>query len=321
MDRQPFRFAIQATNATGAREWCDFVCRVEELGYSTLFLADHYLGPGPAQRAALTPRQDLAPIAAIAAAAAHTSVLRVGCRVFCVDYHVPAVLAKEIATLDLLSDGRLEVGIGAGWSGGEYEAMGIVFDTPGRRIAKLKEVVDLVKAHCAGDELAFAGDYVNVNGYKGTPRPVQRPHPPIMIGGGKPRVLAYAGREADIVSINTVPFTLRNDDGLTPQEEAVRRYDYVRAAAGVRIGDLDVETSPYFVSVTDSTGDAYEAIAAKTGMALEVLHDHPNVLVGSEDAVVETLQARREAYGANYVTVQQYQAESFAPIVARLTGT
>jgi len=89
----------------------------------------------------------------------------------------------------------------------------------------------------------------------------------------------------------------------------------------VRIGDLDVETSPYFVSVTDSTGDAYEAIAAKTGMALEVLHDHPNVLVGSEDAVVETLQARREAYGANYVTVQQYQAESFAPIVARLTGT
>ena len=157
MDRQPFRFAIQATNASDAREWRGFASKVEDLGYSSLMLADHYLGPGPAQQAARTPRQDLAPIAAIAAAAAHTTVLRVGCRVFCVDYHVPAVLAKEVATLDLLSDGRLEVGIGAGWSGVEYAAMGLTFDTPGRRISKLKEVVALIKAHCADDELACAG--------------------------------------------------------------------------------------------------------------------------------------------------------------------
>ena len=321
MDRQPFRFAIQATNAAGAREWRDFVYQVEQLGYSTLFLADHYLGPGPAQRAARTPRQDLAPIAAIAAAAAHTTTLRVGCRVFCIDYHVPAVLAKEIATLDLLSDGRLELGIGAGWSSVEYEAMGLTFDTPGRRIAKLKEVVALVKAHCADVELACAGDYVNVNGYNGTPTPVQHPHPPIMIGGGGKRVLTYAGREADIVSINTVPFTARNDDGLTPQEEAERRYEYVRAAAGTRVGDLDIESSPYFVSLADSADAGYERIAAKTGMALDVLRDHPNVLAGSVDVIAETLQARRESHGVNYVTVQQAQADRFAPIVARLTGT
>ena len=111
MDRPPFRFAVQATNAAGGREWRDTVRRVEELGYSTLFLADHYLGPGPAQKIARTPRQDLAPIAAMAAAAAVTETLRIGCRVFCVDYHVPAVLAKETATLDLLSDGRLEMGM------------------------------------------------------------------------------------------------------------------------------------------------------------------------------------------------------------------
>ena len=124
MDRQPFRFAVQATNAASAREWRELVCKIEEFGYSSLMLADHYLGPGTAQVAARTPRQDLAPIAAIATAAAHTSSLRVGCRVFCIDYHVPAALAKEVATLDLLSDGRLEVGIGAGWSGVEYDAMG-----------------------------------------------------------------------------------------------------------------------------------------------------------------------------------------------------
>jgi len=324
VDRQPFRFAIQATNAAGARAWREFVRTVEQLGYSTLFLADHYLGPGPAQQAARTPRQDLAPIAAIAAAAAYTKTLRVGCRVFCIDYHVPAVLAKEVATLDLLSDGRLEVGIGAGWSGVEYEAMGLHMDTPGRRIAKLKEVVALVKAHCAGAELTHSGTYVNVHGYQGTPQTVQRPHPPIMIGGGGKRVLTYAGREADVVSINTVPFTARNDDGLTPQEEAVRRFEYVRAAAGTRIGDLDIESSPYFVSVIDSgadTEDAYQRMATKTGMALEVLRDHPNVLAGPPDAIAETLQERRETLGTNYITVQQGQAERFAPIVARLTGT
>jgi probable F420-dependent oxidoreductase len=330
VDRQPFRFAIQATNAASGRDWRDFVCKVEDLGYSTLFLADHYLGPGPAQRAARTPRQDLAPIAAIAAAAAHTTTLRVGCRVFCMDYHVPAVLAKEAATLDLLSDGRLELGIGAGWSAVEYEAMGLTFDTPGRRIAKLKEVVALVKAHCAGEELTSVGDYVNVHGYQGTPAPVQRPHPPIMIGGGRKRVLTYAGQEADIVSINTVPFAIRTDDGLTPAEEAARRYEYVRAAAGTRIGDLDIESSPYFVSIvgsadSGSTADpsdtAYERIADKTGMAPDVLRDHPNVLAGSVTAIAETLLARRENFGINYVTVQQTQAERFAPIVARLTGT
>ncbi len=117
MDRQPFRFAVQATNASGAREWREFACKVEELGYSTLFLADHYLGPGPGAtggaHAAAGPR---ARSRRSPAAAAHTKTLRVGCRVFCIDYHVPAVLAKEAATLDLLSDGRLELGIGAGWS-------------------------------------------------------------------------------------------------------------------------------------------------------------------------------------------------------------
>ena len=145
-----------------------------------------------------------------------------------------------------------------------------------------------------------------------------------MIGGGGKRVLSFAGREADIVSINTVPFTVRNDDGLTPREEAVRRFEYVRAAAGPRIYDLDIESSPFFVSVIDSATDAedaYERMATKTGMAIEVLRDHPNVLVGSPDTIAETLEERRETLGANYITVQQWQAERFAPIVARLTST
>ena len=323
MNRPPFRFAVQATNAAGQREWRDTVRKVEDLGYSTLFLADHYLGPGPAQKAARTPRQDLAPIAAMAAAAAYTETLRIGCRVFCIDYHVPAVLAKETATLDLLSDGRLEMGIGAGWSKVEYTAMGLNFDRPGRRIAKLAEVVSLIKAHWQGEELDYSGDFVNVRGYAGRPRPVQRPqrpHPPIMIGGGGQRVLSLAGREADIVSISSVPFVARDAEGLDPQAVALRRTEFVRAAAGERYRGLDVESSPYFSDVTDDPETMLAGVAQSTGIAIDLLRDHPNVLVGSLESVAEKLYSRRETLGVNYVTVQQSQIESFAPVVALLHG-
>jgi probable F420-dependent oxidoreductase len=320
MDRPPFRFAVQATNAAGPREWRDTVRKVEDLGYSTLFLADHYLGPGPAQRAARTPRQDLAPIAAMAAAAAFSETLRIGCRVFCIDYHVPAVLAKEAATLDLLSDGRLEFGIGAGWSEVEYTAMGLAFDRPGRRIAKLIEVISLVRAHWQGEELDCSGEFVRVQGYAGRPRPVQRPHPPIMIGGGGQRILSLAGSEADIVSISSVPFVARDADGLDPEAVAQRRIDFVRAAAGDRFGGLDVESSPYFTEITADAESALAGIAKSTGIPADLLHAHPNVLVGSPESIADLLHSRRESLGVNYVTVQQSQIESFAPVVAALRG-
>jgi probable F420-dependent oxidoreductase len=256
----------------------------------------------------------------MAAAAAVSETLRIGCRVFCVDYHAPAVLAKEAATLDLLSDGRLEMGLGAGWSEVEYAAMGLDFEPPGRRIAKLAEVVSFIKAHWQGEELNWSGDFVQVHGYAGRPRPVQRPHPTIMIGGGGPRVLSLAGREADIVSISSVPFVARDADGLDPQALARRRIGFVRDAAGERFGGLDVESSPYFTEITDDPETALAGLGTSTGIATEILRDHPNVLVGSLESVVEALCSRREKLGINYVTVQQSQIESFAPVVARLHG-
>jgi probable F420-dependent oxidoreductase len=319
---RPFRFGVQATKARSFAEWRDLARRTEDLGYSTLFLADHYLGKGRASReGGGVPIQHLAPITAMAVAAAVTTTLRVGCRVFCIDYHVPAVFAKEAATLDLLSDGRLELGIGAGWSQNEYEAMGLTFDAAPRRVAKLKEVVALVKAHCTGEELDVAGDYVVARGYVGLPAPVQRPHPPIMIGGGRKVVLSFAGREADIVSINNVPFDAVNEAGLTPDEEAQRRLGYVRDAAGARFADLDIESSPFFTEVTDDVDGATERVAAMLRIATVGLVDHPNVLIGPKGAVIERVAKRREAHGVNYVTVQQSQVEAFAPVVAELAGT
>lgn len=317
---RPFRFAVQGTKATSAADWRDLALTVEDLGYATLFVADHYLGPGPAARAASQPPQHLAPIAAMATAAAFTQTLRVGCRVFCVDYHVPAVLAKEAATIDLLSDGRLEFGIGAGWSEVEYAAMGLSFGPAPDRVDKLEEVVALVKAHWTGEPLEVHGKHASATGYSGLPLPAQRPRPPIMIGGGRKRVLSLAAREADIVSISNVPFDAVNDAGRTPAEEAEHRLGFVHDAAGDRFADLEIESSPFFSEVTDEPGATVERVAKMMRASTDGLLDHPNVLIGSVDEVIERLHARRERFGVNYVSVQQAQVENFAPVVARLRG-
>jgi probable F420-dependent oxidoreductase len=318
---RPFRFAVQAFRGVkSAAEWTGLARRSEDLGYSTLFVADHYLGKGAATQAARQLPQHLAPVPAMAAAAAVTASLRVGARVFCVDYHVPAVLVKEAATIDVLSDGRLELGLGAGWSEHEYAALGLAFAPARERVTKLEQTVALFKAHCAGDDLSFDGPQVTARGYSGLPVTVQQPHPPIMIGGGRPRVLSFAARHADIVSINNVPYDERNDDGLTPQGEAERRLSWVADAAGDRLADLDIESSPFFTTVTDDPGAAVDRIAGIVGAPAEGLAHHPNVLVGSIDQLVDQLEERRSRYGVNYVTVQQTEIDAFAPVVARLAG-
>ena len=257
----------------------------------------------------------------MAAAAAWTTTLRIGCRVFCIDYHVPAVLAKEAATLDLLSDGRLEFGIGAGTNRGEYEAMGLVFGEPRDRVTKLEEVVRLVKAHWSGEPIECDGQFVRVTGYSGLPLPVQRPHPPIMIGGNRRRVLSLAAREADIVSMAHVSWAAVNEAGLTPMQEGARRLEFIREAAGTRFEALDIESSPYWSEVTDDVDAALVRRAAKLRDAdPEVLRDHPNVLIGPVSLIVDQLQVRRETTGVNYVTIPGELLEDFAPVVARLNG-
>ncbi|MDH3753986.1 MAG: LLM class flavin-dependent oxidoreductase, partial [Acidimicrobiia bacterium] len=197
----PFRFGVQTFNTVSAADWREQAVRAEGQGYDVLSVADHYIGAGPALEAAAHPVQDIACIPAMATALAATSTLRVGSRVIACDYHHPVVLAKSLVTLDYLSDGRFEPGLGAGWITSEYEAMGIEMMSAGRRIDKLVEVIDLVRATYRPGELDIDGEYVHAVGFEATPRPVQ-PAPPIMVGGGSPRVLGLAGRHADIVSIN-----------------------------------------------------------------------------------------------------------------------
>ena len=320
----PFRFSVQAFEAASGAEWTDLARRAEELGYSTLFTTDHYFGPGEISNSSGHRPVDVAPIAASMAAAAVTSQLRVGCRVFCVDYHHPVVLAKELATLDMLSDGRLEVGLGAGWVTAEYQGLGIRMDRPAVRIERLGEVANLLKAHWSGEPLDVDGTYVHAHGFAGRPLPIQHPQPPILIGGGAPKVLRMAGTVADIVSIN-----FNNAAGkLGSASVASSTFDateekigWIRQGAGNRFGDIELEIAAYFVAVRDDAQDAAEAMARRFGVTTEQLAEHPHALIGSLDQVCEKLQKRRDQLGVSYVNVAQRNMEEFAPVVARLSGT
>ena len=324
MTQRPFRFGLQAFSGASAAEWFDTVRRAEDSGYSTLFSSDHYFGPGAISDATGHRPVDLAPLTSIAMAAARTTSLRVGCRVFACDFHHPVVLAKEMATLDLLSEGRLEVGLGAGWVRDEYEGLGVTMERPGVRIAKLAEYVDVLRAHFSGEQMAVDGQFVHAHGFAGLPRPAQQPAPPIMIGGGAPRILGLAGRLADIVSIN-----FDNSSGKlgsasvmsSGADETANKIGWIRDGAGERFDALEIEIGAYFVAVGDDAGSQLEAMAGRFGVSPGEFAVHPHAMFGSVEQICETLVERRERYGVSYVTVAQRHLDEFAPIVAALSGT
>ena len=320
----PFRFAVYSYSATSAADWRQQARTAEELGYSTFFTADHHIGPGPALTASKVGVQDLAAIPAIMAAADVTSTINVGCRVLGTDYRHPVVLAKELASLDMLSDGRLEVGLGCGWMADEYEAMGIPYDRAGVRIDRMSETLAVIRA-CFGDgEVDIDGTYFQVHGFEGVPKPARPGGPPIMIGGGAPRVLGLAGREADIVSVNLDNRTGRlGPEGTTSGSEAhtARKIEWIKAGAGDRFDQIELEIGAYFTVVTDDRQGAIEGIAGRFGADPAVFADHAHALIGSVDGICEQLESRRETYGFSYITVGTRVAEDFTPVVERLTGT
>jgi probable F420-dependent oxidoreductase len=318
-----FRFAIQAYRSESRREWLDLARKVETLGYSTLFLADHYLGPGELIEPTGHRVQTLASIPAMAAAAVVTDTLRIGSRMTCVGYHLPSVLVKEMASIDVLSEGRLEIGLGAGWLANEYEALGIPFEAAGRRIQLLRETTELMLAAYSGQPLDYRGEQVSSYGYTAVPPTIQRPHPPIMIGGGAPKVLALAGELADIVSINfnnSAGVVGANSIASSTADETDRKIAWVRDGAGDRFGSIELETACYFVSVDGVSEITAESLMSRTNLSRAELVDFPHAAVGSVAEICEALIRRRERYGFSYITVGDANIDAFAPVVAQLTG-
>jgi probable F420-dependent oxidoreductase len=265
----------------------------------------------------------LAPVPALMAAADATTTLRVGALVWDNDYKHPVVLAKELATIDVLSEGRLEIGLGAGWMVSDYEQSGIPYDTPGVRIDRFVEGLAVIKGAMAPGPFSFEGEHYRITGYEGSPPPVQGPCPPILIGGGGKRVLSIAAREADIIGINgTMTAGVVGPDAIsTMTADAVdTKVDIVRAAAGGRIADIEMNVRAFMVNITTERAATMSAIASMIGVDESFVPESPFALIGTPDQIVEDLLARRERWGFSYVIVGAEDVESFAPVVAALAG-
>jgi probable F420-dependent oxidoreductase len=307
-----FRFGVGASKGRPRKEFTELARKIEDLGYSTLFVPDHFVD------------HELAPTVALAHAAAVTDRLRVGTFVLCNEYKHPVVSAREMASLDLLSDGRLELGIGAGWMTADFEKAGMRLDTASVRIARLAESITIIKGLFADGPFSFRGDYYTITDLDGMPKPVQQPVP-FFIGGGAPKILALAAREAQIVGINANLRSGRGDSpdaaqSLTPGETD-KKIAWVREAAGARFDDLELQTLVGFVYINDNADAVLDGIAGAFGISKEEARLAPPCLVGTEDDIVASLQQRRERWGISYHVVDDNAVDQFAPIVARLAGT
>lgn len=315
---RPFRFAVHSSNAPDGATWAAAARRFEDEGFSTLLLRDHF-------------DDQLAPISAMTAAAVATTSLRVGCLVFDNDYRHPLVLTKELATLDVLSGGRVDVGIGAGWMAPDYEQSGLPFDPPGTRVSRMIEAVQVMKGLFADGPCDFAGEHYTITGHDARPKPVQRPHPPIMIGAGGERLLRFAAREADIIGINPVKRSNAEweDQNVTDAtaEATDRKVGWIRETAGARFEEIELSIVAPFVFVTDDRRGLAESIAAgietpdgEVDAGPDAVLTSPYVLLGTIDEIVDTLRERRDRWQLSYYVCNDDSAATMAPVVARLAG-
>lgn len=338
---RPFRFAIQLSQPLPGTSWGDTARRVEEAGFSALHMPDHF-------------GDQLAPLAAMAWAAAVTERLRVGALVFDNDYRHPVVLHKELATIDQLSGGRVELGLGAGWMRWDYEKAGLDYDAPKVRVDRFEEALIVLKGLFRESEFSHDGEHYCIDALEGLPRPHAPGGPPLMIGAGGPRMLGIAGAHADIVGINP-----RIPSGAVDAEAARdfaadrvdQKLEWIKRGAGDRFDDIELNVLVFLATVTDDARGMAEGIAAMfsaepeipkgvgdavnaaaTGGATnddasggdfstETVLEAPAILLGSFEEMAATLRQRRERWGISYITLQGPDAMEMAPLIAELSGT
>jgi probable F420-dependent oxidoreductase len=307
-DVKPFRFGVQSRSMGPREEWLASIRRIEELGYNSVSWADHFVG-------------GLDPIASLAAAAVATERLRLTSFVLDNDFRHPAVLAMAAGTIDILSGGRLELGIGAGWMKLEYIQSGIPFDPPGVRIARLEETLQLLTQLFTGNPVTFQGRFYQTEGLALPPVPVQQPHPPFVIGGGSRKILTLAGRYANIVGITNraLPDGAKDLEDLTA-EAMERKVGWVREGAGERFPEIELNMICTRVVITDDREAAAADMAAQLPLTVDQILDAPAILIGSTDQIIDTLQERRERFGVSNIVIVESVMEAFAPVVAALSG-
>jgi len=307
---RPFRFGVSLGEAGSRAKWAAKARRAEDLGFDTLLTADHLVATLP-------------PLLPLVTAAEATSRLRLGTLVLNNDFRHPVLVAREAATLDLLSDGRFELGLGAGHMKPEYDEAGMDFDPPATRIERLGEAVTVIKGLLAGETVTFSGRHYHVAGHTAFPPPVQRPHPPILIGGNSRETLSLAGREAEIAGLTGFGHTREGKVVLSGFTAAAteQRIGWVREAAGERFDTIEVNALVQRVVVTENRQETAAELAARIpGLTPEQALESPYLLIGTVDQLVDELHARRKRLGISYYVVFEPALDTVAPVVARLAG-
>jgi probable F420-dependent oxidoreductase len=302
----PFRFAAMVSRARSAEHWRDIARRAEALGYDTLLMPDHIT-------------DQLAPVAALTAAADATPTLRVGSFVFANDYRNPVMLAKEATTLDLLSGGRLEFGLGAGWNKSDYRQLGIRNDPPKVRVDRMEEAIALMKRLWTEEKVTHEGPHYRVRDAMVRPRPTQRPHPPLMIGARGPRMLRIAAREAQIVALVPAldPFGVSTLRSMTTQS-VEKSIAILRPTP--RFAELELNIIVFDAAVTDAARSIIDALAARLKAGATAVVESPFLMYGSRSSLVEDLQRQRERLGISYIAIPGKVMRAFGPVVAALRG-
>ena len=308
----PFRFGIQCSSPPDvtAAHWRDLARKVEDLGCYRLTVSDHL-------------DDQLSPVAALMAAADATTTLRVGALVFCNDYRHPAVLAKEAATLDILSEGRFELGMGAGWMTTDYDAAGIPMDRPSVRIARLAEAIEVVLGLFSDGPCTFEGEHYTIRGLSGSPKPVQDPLP-LLVGGGGRKVLELAARYATIIGLNPALPNGKIDASAGPDatEAATdRKIGWIRDVAGDRFDQIELHTRIHVAMVSDDRRGVADVLGPALGLTPAESLASPHALCGTVDEIVADLEYRRERFGIASIGLSLDALDDFAPVIARLAGT
>lgn len=319
--RRPIRFGTGHGRSADPAKLLAGARRAEELGYSTFAMPDHFMMP-------------FAPMVALQAVADVTTTLRLGQLVLAQDFRHPAVLAKELASLDVLSGGRVEIGIGAGWMREEFEQAGIPFDAASVRIERLEEAIVVLRGLFGDEPFSFSGSHFTIGELDGRPKPLQRPSPPVMVGGGGRKLLGVAARQADIIQILPAP---NNRGGRPPDPAAITAPSYeekigwIEEEAGDRFEQIELGTLLLALVVTDDTQRASEEFlagfasrieAARSTVRAEDLLASPAVAIGSLDQVCDKLLATRDSLGLSYFTAPVgVRPETLAPVIERLAGS
>lgn len=312
---RPFRFGIGASRVIGELDQLrELARRSEGSGFSTLTIGDH-------------PSYDRAgPITSMLVAALATSTLRIGSYVLCNDYRHPALLARELATIDQASSGRVELGLGAGWLETDYQAAGLGYDPAKVRIARLTEALQIWSSFFANESVSFVGEHYQLDAFPGYLSAYQQPRPPLLVGGGGRSVLSAAARFADIVAVNDnlgagSRFIERPTLESSTRTATQQKIDLIRDVAGSRFDQIELGVLVQKVIVTTDRSTAAQGIAATIHSTPEEVLDSPRYLIGDVREIADLIVQRRSQTGISYIVVVAQDAESFGPVVDILGGT